>query len=363
MPHHYLRPATPSRRARRTAAALAALSLLAVAACGHDEINAPEPVEPGDIPSATVDASKGWVYYSLAGQSTLPVANPATSTAWDIAFNRTAVMLNGGQAGPGGVTGYCVCQNSATSPDNATILAYTDEGALDQLANITSSSIPPVESFLSDDLTPALTGWYSGSGASAQAATDKAWLLKLNDGKSYAKLRVKTLTQPSIAIPGTVRIEYAVQPEGAAALGEVRTLDVIVSTDGQTRVDLSSGEVVTGSDAAWDIAFEGWLLRTNSGASGSGSAGVTPAPEPFDGITDVTAITVPQAFSTDAFAGVFAKSPWYRYNLTGAHDITPIYDVYLLRRGNEVYKVQVTDYYGPAGESQQITFRFTPVTN
>jgi len=354
---------TSSNRARRSAAALAALALVATAACGHDETTAPEPIEPGDIPVATVDASQGWVYFSLDAGSTVPVANPGTSSAWDIAFSATSVMLNGGYAGPGGVSGYCLCQNSATSPDDATILAYTAEGELDDLANVTSSSIPSADSFRSEELTPAITGWYTGSGATAQAATDKAWLLRLNDGTSLAKFRVTALTQPSVAIPGKVTIEYAVQPEGSATVGDTRTLDVIVSTEGQTRVDLTSGEIVTGSEADWDIAFEGWLLRLNGGVSGSGSAGATPATEPFDGITDINEITAPQAFRADAFAGVFAASPWYRYNLTGAHDITPIFDVYLLRRGNEVYKIQITDYYGPAGETRRITFRYTPVTN
>ena len=363
MLHNDLRSTISPIRARRTAAARAAFSLIAGAACGHDETTAPEPVEPGDIPTATVDASKGWVYFSLDAGSTVPVANPGTSSAWDIAFSSTSVMLNGGYAGPGGVSGYCLCQNSATNPTDATILAYTADGELDDLANVTSSSIPSADSFRSEDLTPAVTGWYTGSGATAQAATDKAWLLRLNDGKSLAKVRVTALTQSSVAIPGKVTIEYAVQPEGSATVGETHTLDVIVSTEGQTRVDLTSGEIVTSSDADWDIAFEGWLLRLNGGVSGTASAAATPATEPFDGITDINEITAPQAFKTDAFAGVFAASPWYRYNLTGMHDITPVFDVYLLRRGNQVYKLQITDYYGPAGETRQITFRYTPVTN
>lgn len=364
MPSHQ-RTAPAAAHARRAITALTALSLLAAAACGHSETTAPDPGpgEPGEIPSASLDASKGWAYFSLSQGARVTPSNPAMSSEWDIAFNATNVMLNGGHAGPGGVTGYCLCQNTATNPDAATILAYTPESELADLVNVTSSRVPAASSFIADDLTPAISGWYTGSGASASAATDRAWLLRLHGGKSYAKLRVTSLTQPSISGAGTVRIEYAVQPEGSSTLGATRTLDVAVPATGQVRVDLASGTILSGSETDWDIAFEGWLLRVNGGVSGSGSTGATPATEPFEGITDVTAITASQAFKNDTFAGVFASSPWYRYDLAGDHGISPTFDVYLVRRGSQVYKLQVTDYYGPAGESRQITIRYAPVTD
>ena len=39
-------------------------------------------------------------------------ASPATSTDWDLAFFATSVMLNGGEAGPAGVVGHCLCRNA-----------------------------------------------------------------------------------------------------------------------------------------------------------------------------------------------------------------------------------------------------------
>jgi hypothetical protein len=55
---------------------------------------------------------------------------------------------------------------------------------------------------------------------------------------------------------------------------------------------------------------------------------------------------------------VFDAHPWYRYNLDGGHQIWPTYDVFLIRRGDAVYKVQLTSYYGATGDSRQITFRY-----
>ena len=67
-----------------------------------------------------------------------------------------------------------------------------------------------------------------------------------------------------------------------------------------------------------------------------------------------TDIPVDASFSAD----VFTAKKWYRYNLTGNdHQIWPTYDVYLVRRGAAVYKVQVTSYYSAAGTSRQITIR------
>lgn len=333
---------------RPVAATSLALLLLATAACGRDEAVAPlEPVE-GTI---EVDASTGWAYLSLADEA---VVNAASQ--WDIAFNGTNVMLNGGQAGSGGVTGYCLCQNSATNPDKATILGYTAASELADFASVTSSTVPPASSFLADVLRPSVTEWHTGSGATAAAAADNVWLVRLRDGNGFAKLRFVSLQAPSLSTPGTVTLEYAVQTSANAPLGATRTLAVSVPPDGTAGVDLLGGGNATSSNTDWDIRFEGWTLRLNGGASGPGKVAAYLTDESFDEIT--TAATQAQAYSTDAFAGVFAIHPWYRYNLTGSHDISPIFDVYLVRSGNHTYKLQLIDYYDPTGKDRHITVRY-----
>ena len=68
-----------------------------------------------------------------------------------------------------------------------------------------------------------------------------------------------------------------------------------------------------------------------------------------------TAALPAQAYSSDAFGGVFAGSPWYRYNIDASapNHIHPTFNVYLVKRGADVYKVQLIGYYGPAGESRR----------
>ncbi len=94
-----------SRPHRAFRAPLHALALLILAAaCASDELEAPPEQTEGTL---TVDASTDWAYASVLDESLVSVADPSTSSEWDIGFNATRVMLNGGAAGPGGVLGHC----------------------------------------------------------------------------------------------------------------------------------------------------------------------------------------------------------------------------------------------------------------
>jgi hypothetical protein len=55
---------------------------------------------------------------------------------------------------------------------------------------------------------------------------------------------------------------------------------------------------------------------------------------------------------------VFVTSPWYQYNITGTdNQIWPNFNVYLVRRGDDVFKVQLIGYYNQAGAARHITVR------
>lgn len=190
---------------RRYRLALAAPLALALAACDSGGPAGPDAPEE-TIATLTADASAGWAFVDLGEPArAVAVADPGTSAAWDIAFNATGVMLNGGGDGPGGVVGYCVCQNQAATDEQ--VLAMTAEG---ELADFTA---------------------------------------------------------------------------------------------------VRAGQVPAAGDAGWS-------------------------------------------------AEVFETKKWYRYNLTGSHQVHPTYEVYLVKRGSEVYRIQLIGYYGPAGETRRITVRY-----
>lgn len=188
------------RSIRHTVAACLGATLL-LAGCRRGEITLPLTASTTQI---TVDASTAWAYMDLATGQSVGQTDAQTSTTWDIGFNATNVVLNGGASGPAGVSAYCICQNTTATNDE--ILAMTPESEADDFANVTSADIPS-----------AATVW-----------------------------------------------------------------------------------------------------------------------------------------SSDAFAA----SKWYKYDLLGDHRISPTFDVYLIRRGSAVYKLQVIGYYGPAGETRHISFRY-----
>src|SRR5690606_20240098 len=110
---------------------------------------------------------------------------------WDMAFLRTAVTLNGGAAGPGGVQGYCICQNAGATP--AQVMAMTPESELAAFESVDASSIPADESaWSSDALAPVIDGWWSYNPMTHQvsAVPTRLWIVRSAETTSpvYAKL-------------------------------------------------------------------------------------------------------------------------------------------------------------------------------
>lgn len=144
---------------------------------------------------------------------------------------------------------------------------------------------------------------------------------------------------------------------------------VAMGTPAQT---VTVGDATTST--AWDLGFNATSVRLNGGANGPGgvvaycvcqNAGATDAQvlamtaegELAD-FEAVRAADVPPAGDARWTADAFEQDRWYRYNLTGNHQVSPTFQVYLVRRGADVYKVQLIGYYGPAGETRRITVRY-----
>lgn len=327
-------------------------SLLLIAAlsgaCTSDDVTAPPGADEGAM---TVDASTGWVYVSLADSAVVtPTPHATASTEWDIAFNATNVMLNGGEAGPGGVTGACICQNASAT--DAEVLAMTAASELAEFESLTN--VPAGVTFAGEQFVPAFDGWYSGSGPTATAAADEVFLLRLADGTSFAKVHVTALQSPTLTSPGTITLEYAIQSDENAAFGTTQTLDIDASA-GVTQVDLNTG--TSGATVAgWDLEIDGYTVRLNGGVSGTGAVAAATATEPFAQVT--TAAMHASAYRADTFAGVFNDARWYRYNLAGDNRISPTFDTYVIKRGSVTYALQIVNYYSATDQPRRISFRF-----
>ena len=347
---------TPLRLTRPTRLLTAtALAAIALGACSTSDVTAPPTPAAGAI---TVDATTSWVYVSLADSAIVtPTPAAGQSSAWDVAFNGTNVMLNGGQAGPGGVTGFCVCQNSARNPSNAEWLALTPAG--EKIDFDTLSRVPAGATFVSDQLTPAIAGFYRGSGAATAANPDSVYFVRYADSTGFAKVRVTNVTGASATSPGQVTIEYALANNGDAAFGATRTAQIDVA-GGARNFDLNAGQVTT-TGSNWELRFDGFTIRGNGGASGPGKAAAALIPsETFAAATPSS--TVANAYRTDTYAGIFNTARFYKYNLLGDHRISPTFDVYLLRRGTRTYKFQIFSYYNATGVARHITFRYAQLS-
>ncbi|HVH13318.1 MAG TPA: HmuY family protein, partial [Longimicrobium sp.] len=245
-------------------------ALLLLAAC--DSPTGGGDTEEPTVLTVTLDGSAGWAYADLdAASPAVSIANPATDTSWEIAVNASNVMLNGGAAGPGGVTGWCVCQNEAAT--NEQVMAFTAASQLAGFDAVTAASAPTAaDAWASDALAPAISGWWSYNSTTHVVSADpsKAFYVRTAEGAAFAKLRVVSLADAQRAHAGKVTIEYAVQPSAVAALGETKQATIDVS-GGRIYFDLVNGSVSTAAD--WDLALEGYDIRVNGGAAGPG--GVT----------------------------------------------------------------------------------------
>jgi hypothetical protein len=328
-----------------------------LAGCSDDSTG---PVVPSTT-SLTVDASTNWAYVRLGPDSPrlVTVTNATTSSDWDMAFLGTNVMVNGGASGPGNVSAACIC--AATEPTTAQLQAMTATTELARFDGVTTSNIPAENLFVRDTLAPVVAAWFTGTpGGTLAPVTTSTWLIREGaTAFTFTKLRITQIRNSTATSAGEITFQYATQAATGAAFGPVQTVTVQVPANAPVYYDFTTGAVTT--SANWDMRFNGFFIQLNGGASGTGTvrgaaAGNNPT---FDAFTAAIAQSVPsQVFTADSFAGQFLRKLWYRYNITGTdNQIWPTYDVYIIRRGTEVYKVQLTGYYSTAGAARNITIR------
>jgi len=338
----------------------AALALLLFGACSSD------PVEPitrpvtSTISEVQVDASSTTAYVQLGDTiRTVTVSSPATSTDWDLSFFATTVALNSGPAGPGSVSGFCLCGNENIS--NTQIQSLTALGERAAFDAVTASAIPAESQFLSESLNARISGWFTGTGAAAQANSARTFVVirsRVLPVPLYGKFRVTNMVGATAASAGSVTFEYTMQPVSNGLLPVVRTATVAVGAT-PVHFDLVAG-AVSAAAGTWDIRFQGFLIRANSGASGGAGHLVAPPQDvPFASLDLAAMRAIPNsAFGQDALGGPFGARPWYKYNVTGTDlQIWPNFNVYLVKKGAAIYKVQLTGYYDVTGKARVISVR------
>lgn len=344
---------SPLRRLRPVTAVTRitlALSVFAVTAC-EDEITDPgDEVVEGEV---MIDASSqtAFSYFTFSdGGSVVSVTDPASSTDWDMAFRRFSVKLNGGVSGPGDVSGVNLSNNA--SLDSAAVLALAAADGDAAFEAVTAASIAGA-TFSEDALVEETTAWLTFGQMGPMANPSAAWRIRLADGE-YAVFRAIAFT-----FGGSATFEVRHQTAGGT-LTAIDTVTADVSM-GPAWIDLESGATVGPMGCIWDISVSPGAGLTVNDTCNVGTFPLDTGDD-FSSMTNADDAPEYGAFLS-APAGAFpstvddaAGSFWY--NIDGSNFLFPTYNVYLVRVGTAVYKVQLIDYYDAAGASGFPTIRF-----
>jgi hypothetical protein len=352
------------RRARFAVPALAALVLLA--ACESDT-NAPPP-QAGEL-EINASSNTAWTYFSFADDGVVTIADPSTSTGWDLAFRRYSIQLNGGVAGPKAVSAFNL-ENNATASD-AEFLAMTPETQLAAYDAVDASDIPS-SGFTTETLGPDLSSWFIPTQTGLNANPSAVWKLRRASGAgtgAYAVIRVEDIvnSNPPSATNGMhgITIGYRLQTT-PGTLGAPQTVAVDLSTATEAGINLGTGAVVTptAGDCSWDLKVtQAYTFEINAGCqagtfpfdASESCAGAPRADDAPEYAALLSLVTGPIPNSIDSKSGVFL------YDLAGDTRLTPTFNIFLVKIGTAVYKLQVTSYYSTTGASGYPTIRYEKI--
>lgn len=348
-----------SSRAHRPlkATALTALLALTAAAC-ESEVSGPDDMlVEGEI---TLDASNPatFAYLTFAdGGSALTVADPLASTDWHIAFRRFSAKLNGGVAGPGDVAAVNLGNNAEATEEEVVAFTMVDADAaweavtVDDIAGVT---------FEEDGIVEDMSGpWFVFNPMTQTLAANSGAAWKARDAEGdYAVFRVVELVMNGNT-PESVTVEFRAQADGGT-LGDAQTVTVDFSM-GPGHIDFSTGAVVAPSGCNWDLSFSPSFMVDFNGDCDAGSFPLDAA-EDFAGIASASDAPEYGAFLSVISGAIPSTvddaSGTLWYNIEGNNRMWPTFNVFLVRIGTSVYKVQLLDYYDATGASGHPTLRF-----
>jgi hypothetical protein len=155
-----------------------------------------------------------WKYFSFSKNDTVTITDPATSSDWDLAFQRYRIKTNGGLSGNGmGSAAYSYKKGQAgfdaikVVPDTTTFV--TD----------VTISIAVQQGYATYTVNPALYTWFTlefAAQGTQIVPSDDVYLVKTSTGK-YAKVWLKSYYSATNQ-SGYVSFQYKYQPDGSKNL-------------------------------------------------------------------------------------------------------------------------------------------------
>ncbi len=361
-------PLTLVRPSMSSKAAVIAVALLTLSACSESDANPTGPN--GEVLDPPVNQVVTYGPLNASSSDTLVYFSFATggltakSSDWDIAFRRYELRLNSPAIAGGAsknVLGYALDNNKVATNDQ--VLAFTAANTLTAFDTVRVSRVPADSLFQTDRLTENKQGYLNLSGVPSANAT-AYWKVKLANG-SYALIHATSIVfTPQFAVT-SLTLETRIQTGTTLGAPQSMTLAPAGAT---TSVSLSTNSVVAAPSACnWDVQFNpapNQLSLTLNTACGAGS---------YPGAASPTFATATSANDAPQYASYLAQlvgpipnsvtdaSAPFRYNLTGNDRLHPAFNIYLVKSGAKVYKVQVIDYYSNTGASGYPTIRYARI--
>ena len=352
-----------SSRSKFTRGAAVASALFTSVLLGACESEA-APTQPGGdageaainaiVTSAPINGSSNdtLVAFSLSKNAVVPKTD-----AWDILVRRYEIRVNSAAtAGSSttGVTAYSLGNNKAST--DAEVLAFTVGNTLAAFDAVRASSIPVDDAFKTDRLEENKYGYLTLAGAPVVNAASY-WKVKTANG-GYASFRATAIAYNAQGSLTSLSLETRVQT--GATLGAVQTLTVPFTGAAKT-ISLMTNAVVATTGCTWDITVDPNTFEMNTNAAcgvGTAPGGSSPtfaaattasdAPQYSPYISQLDG-PIPNSF-TDTSAP-------FRYNLQDTNRLYPTFNIYLVKVGAKVYKLQLINYYNESGASGYPTIR------
>jgi hypothetical protein len=185
--------------------------LISFIACKKEDTQAPIQAQTFEINSTS---SAVWKYFSFASNDTVSIADPATSTAWDLAFQRYRIKTNGGLSGNAAGSAANSYKKGAAGFDELKIVPDTTTFKTDS-----SIDIAVQQGYATYVVNPVLYSWFTlefATQGTQIVPSDYIYIVKTAAGK-YAKIWLKSYYSATNQ-SGHVSFQFKYQPDGSKNL-------------------------------------------------------------------------------------------------------------------------------------------------
>jgi hypothetical protein len=158
--------------------------------------------------------SATWKYFSFEKNDTITVSDPATSSDWDLAFQRYRIKTNGGKSGNGLGSAANSYRKGQTGFDALILVSDTVTFVVDDEIQIAVQ-----QGYATYIVNPKLYTWFGielASQVTQIVPSDYIYIVKTGTGK-FAKVWFKSYYN-AYATSGYVTIQYKYQPDGSKNL-------------------------------------------------------------------------------------------------------------------------------------------------